>query len=100
MSNGQNTPECNMHEALVSYLYNEAAAEERGTVEAHLTKCAACKEELKSFERVRGMLQQWQLDDLPVVRVVAERGDRSLRAVLRELLSLTPAWAKALGAAK
>ena len=46
------------------------------------------------------MLQQWQLDDLPVVRVVAERpsGERSMLGVLRELFSLTPVWAKALGA--
>mgnify|MGYP003579999376 CR=1 FL=1 len=100
MSNGQKTPECNMHEALVSYLYNEATAEERYSVEALLTKCAACNEEVNSFERVRGMLQQWQLDDLPVVRVVAERAprERSLLTVFRELLSITPMWAKALGA--
>ena len=96
----QKTPECEMHEALVSYLYNEATVEETRRVEAHLTKCAACKEELHSFERVLGMLQQWQLDDLPVVRVVAERdGGRSMLALLKELLSVTPIWAKALGAA-
>ncbi len=100
MSDNQNTPNCDMHEALVSYLYNEATPEESGRVAAHLTECAACKQELHSFERVRGMLQQWQLDDLPVVRVVAERASnrRSLLAVLKELLSVTPMWAKALGA--
>ena len=89
-----------MHEALVSFLYNEATPEESGLVQAHLTECAACKQELHSFERVRGMLQQWQLDDLPVVRVVTERasGERSMLAVLGELLSVTPLWAKALGA--
>jgi hypothetical protein len=88
-----------MHEALVSYLYNEATADEKVSVEAHLTKCTACKEELNSFERVRGMLQQWQLDDLPVVRVVAERAssERSLLTVFKELMSVTPVWAKALG---
>lgn len=101
MSDKQKTPECDMREALVSYLYNEATPQESGRVQAHLTECTACKEELHSFERVRGMLQQWQLDDLPVVRVVAERasGGRSMLAVLRELLSVTPIWAKALGAA-
>ena len=100
MSNKQNTPNCDMHEALVSYLYDEATAEETRRVEAHLTECSACKHELHSFERVRGMLQQWQLDDLPVVRVVAERpsSERSMLGALRELLSLTPVWAKALGA--
>jgi hypothetical protein len=100
MSNGQKTPDCNMHEALVSYLYNEATADEKVSVEAHLTRCTACKEELTSFERVRGMLQQWQLDDLPVVRVSTERAssERSLLTVFKELLSVTPIWAKALGA--
>jgi len=87
MSNKQETPNCDMHEALVSYLYDEATAEETSRVEAHLTQCPACKQELHSFERVRGMLQQWQLDDLPVVRVVAERSSdqRSMLGVLREL---------------
>ena len=100
MSDNQKTPDCEMHEALVSYLYKEANADEARRVEAHLIRCAACKEELHSFERVRGMLQQWQLDDLPVVRVVAERdaGGRSVVALIKELLSVTPIWAKALGA--
>jgi vacuolar-type H+-ATPase subunit I/STV1 len=101
MSNTDKTPNCNMHEALVAYLYDEAAPEESRRIEAHLTECAACKQELTAFERVRGMLQQWQLDDLPVVRVVAERpsGNRSMLAVLKELFSVTPIWANALGAA-
>jgi len=100
MSDTQKTPNCDMREALVSYLYNEATPEESARVETHLTECASCKGELHSFERVRGMLQQWQLDDLPVVRVVAGRGsgERSMLAVLKELLSVTPIWAKALGA--
>ena len=100
MSNKEKTPNCNMHEALVSYLYDEATAEESRRVQAHLTECAACKQELHSFERVRGMLQQWQLDDLPVLRVVAERPSdkRSMLGVLKELFSLTPVWAKAVGA--
>jgi hypothetical protein len=100
MSNRENTPDCGMHEALVSYLYNEATAEEIGRVETHLTRCVACKDELHSFERVRGMLQQWQLDDLPVVRVVADRdsGRRSVVSLIRELLTVTPIWGKAMGA--
>jgi hypothetical protein len=100
MNDKQRTPDCEMHEALVSYLYNEATADETRRVEAHLARCAVCKEELHSFERVRGMLQQWQVDDLPVVRIVAGRdaGSRSVLALIKELLSVTPIWAKALGA--
>jgi len=100
MSNKQQTPGCNMHEALVSYLYHEASPQEIAEVEAHLEICAVCKDELHSFERVRGMLQQWQLDDLPIVRVVAQPNseNRSILAVLKELFSMTPIWGKAIGA--
>lgn len=92
---------CNMHEALMSYLYDESTPDEKLRVESHLTECGACKQELHAFERVRGMLQQWQLDDSPVVRIVTEQsrgGKRSILAVLKELITVTPIWAKALGA--
>jgi len=96
------TPNCRMHEALMSYLYGEATAEEIRRVEHHLTKCAGCKQELAAFEQVRGMLQQWQVDDLPLVRIATAGEDRPRRpalAALKSLLSVTPAWAKAFGAA-
>jgi hypothetical protein len=90
-----------MHEALVSYLYNEATAEEISLVEKHLDACPACKQEVLDFERVRGMLQQWQLNDMPIVRVVAEAQSPRPTAlrVLKELFTVTPVWAKAVGAA-
>ncbi|HEY7543887.1 MAG TPA: zf-HC2 domain-containing protein [Blastocatellia bacterium] len=86
-----------MHEALVSYLYDEASPEERQQVEAHLKECLSCKEELEAFNRVRGMLQQWQVDDLPVVRVETTTR-RTFLEVLRELFTIMPVWAKAVGA--
>jgi hypothetical protein len=97
MSYTDKTPNCNMHESLVSYLYDEASEEERGRVEAHLSECHSCREELEAFNRVRGMLQQWQIDDLPVVRVETTTR-RSFFEVLRELFTLMPVWAKACGA--
>lgn len=97
MSYTDKTPNCNMHEAMVSYLYDEASVEERRQVEAHLVECRSCKEELEAFHRVRGMLQQWQIDDLPVVRVETTTR-RSFFEVLRELFTLMPVWAKATGA--
>jgi hypothetical protein len=42
------------------------------------------------------MLQQWQIDEMPVVRVVNEPR-RSAFVVLRELFGFTPIWVKALG---
>lgn len=93
---------CDMHEALISYLYNEATEEENRRVVMHLNECHACNQEVEAFNRVRGLLQQWQLDDLPVVRLDASservpEARRSVLTVLRELLTITPLWAKALG---
>jgi Putative zinc-finger len=99
MNDKNQTTQCNMHEALVAYLYDEATAQERAVVNAHLAECAACERELRAFERVRTMLQQWQIDDLPVLRVVADQpGQRSMLGMLKELFTMTPIWAKALGA--
>jgi putative zinc finger protein len=93
------TPNCDLHEALVAYLYEESTAGERSRVEAHLAECAACKQELAGFERVRGMLQQWQLDDLPVVRIeTAKALHRSALEVLKELFTVMPLWTKVAGA--
>jgi hypothetical protein len=88
-----------MREAMVAYLYDEATADESRAVEAHLVGCNACRQEFASFERVRGMLQQWQLDDLPVVRVeAASRKHGSALEAFKELLAVAPLWAKLAGA--
>lgn len=101
MNEKQNTSNCDMHEALIAYLYDEATPEESALVNSHITGCVSCEQELRAFERVRTTLQQWQIDDLPVLRLVADRpaNQRSMLATLKELLSVTPIWAKALGAA-
>lgn len=99
MTETNKTPDCDMREALVSYLYNEATPDESRRVEDHLAACPACKQEVVAFERVRGMLQQWQLEDMPIVRVATEPHTprRSALAVLKELFVVTPIWAKAMG---
>ncbi|HEX8184694.1 MAG TPA: zf-HC2 domain-containing protein [Blastocatellia bacterium] len=101
MTDTSKTPNCDMREALVSYLYNEATPEETSRVQEHLAACSPCRQEVAEFERVRGMLQQWQLDDMPIVRLVTEAQSprRSALAVLKELFIVTPVWAKALGVA-
>src|SRR5947209_2865878 len=88
MNEANKTPTCRMHEALMAYLYKEATPDEAQRFEAHLNECAACKEELTGFERVRQQLQQWQVVDLPIVRVVSDpqSARRSFLAVLKELL--------------
>lgn len=96
MNEANKTPACSMHEALVAYLYKEATPDEARHFEAHLNDCAVCEQELAGFERVREQLQQWQVVDLPIVRVVADPQPmrRSFLAVLKELLTIMPIWAK------
>lgn len=86
---------CGTHELLVSYLYGEATPDEIAKVQSHVNECRACAGELESFERVRSTLQQWQLDELPIVRVAVDPPRRSFAAVLKELFSITPWSAKA-----
>jgi hypothetical protein len=96
MNEANKTPACDKHEALVAYLYKEATPDEARRFETHLNDCAACKQELAGFEHVREQLQQWQVADLPIVRVVADPqfAQRSFLAVLKELFTVMPIWAK------
>jgi anti-sigma factor RsiW len=45
---------------LISYLYEEGGDEERAAVEAHLMTCAACRDEVAGFRRVRADLGRWE----------------------------------------
>lgn len=92
---------CQMQEAMMAYLYKEASEDEARRFEAHLVECGACRQEFAGFERVREQLQQWQVSDLPVVRVVADvpEARRSFLAVLKELFTVMPVWVKAASVA-
>lgn len=91
---------CHMHEALVSYLYGEISAEEAARFEEHLSACAICRDELAAFERVRGALEAWRLDELPALHIAyAEQRRRPALEVIKELLGIAPFWMKGLGAA-
>jgi hypothetical protein len=92
------TPQCKMHEALMSVLYDEATPQETANVRAHLAECSSCRCEFDEFEQVRGMLRQWQLDEAPVVRLATQPPRRSSVEILKELLGL-PVWIKSLGVA-
>ncbi|HWC76627.1 MAG TPA: zf-HC2 domain-containing protein [Blastocatellia bacterium] len=102
MNESNTTPNCEMHEALVSFLYNEATVEEGRRVEAHLEQCASCADALKAFGHVRSMLQKWQVDEMPEVYLVTKEQRsprRSTLSILSELLSVAPWWVKSLGVA-
>jgi hypothetical protein len=98
MTDANKGPSCNMHEALVSYLYDEAAGDEVRLIETHLKNCPVCAEELNAFKGVRTMLQHWEIEDMPILRMAQASGRRSVLAVLRELLTIAPLWIKAAGA--
>jgi hypothetical protein len=99
MTQQNHTPNCNMHELLVTYLYGETAPEDSLKFESHLLECASCKQELSAFEGVRESLQQWQFDEAPNVRLATVAQPRkSALALLKELFTIMPIWAKGLGA--
>jgi hypothetical protein len=99
MTQENRTPNCNMHELLVTYLYGEASPEEGQRFATHLLDCLSCRQELSAFESVRESLQQWQFDEVPEVRLVATNaGRKSALALLKELFTIMPLWAKSLGA--
>lgn len=54
--------DCGRAGQLVGYLYDEPAAAERADFERHLRDCAACREELAAFTRVRGSVAEFRGD--------------------------------------
>ena len=87
---------CNQSEQLVTYLYGEAAPQEAKSFEAHLEACAHCREDLAAFGDLRRSLETWEVEFSPRVNVTVARSPLD---VLRELMSLTPAWLRVAGAA-
>jgi hypothetical protein len=101
MTQKTNTPNCKMHDLLVTYLYGETTPEDSLHFESHLVDCVSCKQELSAFESVRESLQLWQLEEAPSLRIAVAQSvqpKRSLMAVLKELFMVMPVWAKGLGA--
>jgi hypothetical protein len=98
MRDNPKTSACNNHEELVSYLYGEVTPDQARRVEAHLTECSRCDDEMAAFRRVRSNLQEWELTDMPIVRVALPPQRKSAISLLKELLGVAPVWAKVLGA--
>jgi hypothetical protein len=99
MKQQNQTPHCDMHELLVTYLYGETTPEDNLRFESHVLECASCSQELSAFEGVRQSLQQWQFDEAPYVHMVAaSQPHKSVLALLKELFTILPVWAKGLGA--
>jgi hypothetical protein len=95
MTNKNNPAGCGRKEDLVTYLYDEANAEERASFERHLADCRSCHSELNSFARVRNDLRAWEVGFTPRTEIIlSQSGAKGRMDSLRELLNLFPAWAR------
>ncbi len=54
---------CTDKDTLIAYVYGECDDELRAAVEAHLSTCAACADEVGGFGRVRTTLSAWTPPD-------------------------------------
>jgi hypothetical protein len=108
MNKIQETNPCGRGEQLVGYLYGEAAETERAGFEQHLSRCAACRDELAAFTQVRAAVGEWRAELLthapgvltgdvshaaaPPPTFNVEPARRSAWDALREFFALSPAW--------
>jgi hypothetical protein len=103
--------DCENHEALVDYLYDECGPEQRAAFAAHLAGCARCAAEADALRETRGLLAEWTPPSVPLgFRIVSavdgaaadvasglSRKDNVLRPAGWWNRSL-PAWAQAAAA--
>src|SRR5689334_10694267 len=96
MSNDMNSNRgCDKQEELVTYLYGEATPEATKQFETHMRECLTCARELREFSSLRETMQTWEMDTLPHIVIQPKR---TFVMVMRELLTVTPVWAKGLAA--
>lgn len=62
LSNG-NKNYCGFADEIVSYIYDEANATERGRFEKHLADCAACTDEFASVSAARYSIFEWRQEE-------------------------------------
>jgi hypothetical protein len=116
MNENKNNNSCERAGELVAYFYNEATQDERERFDAHLARCAACRDELGAFAGVREAVGHWRAEILSHAPAPASlagavapmatpvRNDRaasvsprasSALAALREFFTLSPVWMRA-----
>lgn len=83
---------CEQREQLVAYLYDEVDANERKSIEKHLSSCETCREELRAFRDVRQDLLAW---DVPAHESVWKP---FVTARTQPVWRQVPAWAMAAAA--
>lgn len=98
---------CGDHGALVSYLYDECAADERRAMSAHVAICGACAGELVALGATREQLAMWTPPDAQLgLKIVSEAASRAPAGRRDDVLRPSrwwskplPAWAQAAAAA-
>ncbi|MDZ7375477.1 MAG: zf-HC2 domain-containing protein [candidate division KSB1 bacterium] len=72
---------------MMDYLYDELADEDRQLLEAHVTNCRSCHQELAALRQTSAILQQWEDAD-PDFHLVMVAPKISFMERLKELLSV------------
>jgi anti-sigma factor RsiW len=87
---------CEDKELLIAYLYDEVEPVDRARVEAHLSECAACREEVAGLRSARTTLAEWA----PATRALGFRLVQTDPAhdVPRRWWWPLPVWAQAAAA--
>ena len=91
---------CGDHEALVSYLYDECAPNERRAISGHVAICSDCAEELIALGATREHLAMWTPPDVQLgFRIVSDAPSSNVLRPPRWWRQPMPAWAQAAAAA-
>ncbi len=107
-NNNHNNLTCAFAEQTVSYLYDEANAQEKTVVETHLKSCATCADEFASFSAIHSSVIEWRNEEflsleMPSIKIPFEKtrefyksetdskATRSWLEELRRLFTLSPA---------
>jgi hypothetical protein len=91
---------CGDHGALVSYLYDECAPNERRAISAHVAICSECAEELTSLGATREQLATWTPPEAQLgFRIVSDSPSSNVLRPSRWWQKPMPAWAQAAAAA-
>jgi len=91
---------CGDHGALVSYLYDECAPNERRAISAHVAICRECAEELTSLGATREQLATWTPPEAQLgFRIVSDSPSSTVLRPSRWWQKPMPAWAQAAAAA-
>jgi hypothetical protein len=91
---------CGDHGALVSYLYDECAPNERRAISTHVAICRECAEELTSLGATREQLATWTPPGAQLgFRIVSDSPSSNILRPSRWWQKPMPAWAQAAAAA-